>query len=79
MGNHRKSKIRLRLERKEEWLRHIFEVPTGIAVIKETTWSRPNAYVATTKKSTPAILSCNLKKKLRPGIKTANNKKGVMT
>ena len=71
--------MRLRLDRKKEWSRHTFEVVTGIAVIKETTWSRPNAHVAIRKKRTPAILSRNLKKKLRPGIEMANNRKGVAT
>ena len=28
-----------------------FEVATGIAVIKETSWSRPNAHVATRKQA----------------------------
>ena len=51
MGNCCKSKIRLRLERKEEWSRHNFEVAIGILVIKETTWSRPNAHVATRKQA----------------------------
>ena len=52
MGNCRKSKLRVRLERKEEWSRHTFEVTTGIVVIKETTWSQPNAHVAKKKKHT---------------------------
>ena len=29
--------------------RHTFEVAAGIALIKETTWSQPNDYVATRK------------------------------
>ena len=43
--------MRLQLDRKKEWSRHTFEVATEISVIKETTWSRPNAYVMTRKQT----------------------------
>ena len=43
--------MRLRLDRKKEGSRHTFEVATGIAVIKETTWSRPNVHVVTGKQA----------------------------
>ena len=47
--------MRLQLDWKKEWSRHTFEVATGIAVIKETTWSRPNVHVATRKQADQEI------------------------
>ena len=50
-GSCRKSKMRLQLERKEEWWRHTFEVVTGIVVIKETIRSRPDDHIVTRKQA----------------------------
>ena len=47
MGNCCKSKIRLRLERKEEWSRHAFEVVTQNAVESKTARSKHGTEVTT--------------------------------